>query len=304
MILPYNSSVSLEPRAGVKYKLTEKQQLSFGYGWHSFMAPPVNYFRTSEAENGMLVYPNTNLEFMKSQQFVLGYDYNFSRTLRVKAETYYQYLYDVVVEQSHSSYSLVNQGGLATDATPDSLSNAGTGRNYGAEITLEKFLDKGFYFLVTASIFDSKYEGSDEVMRNTAWNSHFITNYLAGKDFALNKHKPDAKRRTELATDFKVTYAGGRWYTPVDVEQSMISGETKYIDELAFSERFPSYFRLDLRMGFRMHGTHVTQEWALDVQNVTNRENPLYQRVDLSTGEVQTINQLGIFPILQYRIQF
>lgn len=304
MILPYNNSVSLEPRAGVKVELTEKQQLSFGYGWHSFMAPPVNYFRTSEEENGTLVYPNTHLDFMKSQQFVLGYDYNFSRTLRVKAETYYQYLYDVVVEQAPSSYSLVNQGGLATDATPDSLSNAGTGRNYGAEITFEKFLDKGFYFLITASLFDSKYKGSDDILRNTAWNSHFITNYLVGKDFALNKNKSDAKRRTELTTDLKVTYAGGRWYTPVDVEQSLISGETKYFDELAFSERFPNYFRLDARVGFRMHRKQITQEWAFDVQNVTNRENPLYQRVDLSTGEVQTINQLGVFPILQYRIQF
>lgn len=304
MILPYNQSVSFEPRLGVKYELTEKQQLSFGYGWHTFMAPAINYFRTAETEEGLLVYPNTDLGFVQSQQFVLGYDYNFSRILRLKIESYYQYLYDVVAEQSASSYSIVNQGGLATDATPDSLNNSGTGRNYGAELTFEKFLDKGFYFLITASVFDSKYKGSDGVLRNTAWNSHFITNYLAGKDFALNKNKSDARRRTELTADLKVTWAGGRWYTPVDVEQSLISGETKYMDELAFTERFPDYFRLDARIGFRMHGKQITQEWALDVQNVTNRKNPLYQRVDLSTGDVQTINQLGVFPVLQYRIQF
>lgn len=304
MLMPYNSSVSIEPRLGMKYEFTSKQQLSFGYGWHAFMAPAINYFRTAETETGDVVYPNTYLDFMKSQQFVVGYDYNFSSTLRLKIESYYQYLYDVVVEQNPSSYSLVNQGGLATDATPDSLNNEGTGRNYGAEITFEKFLDKGFYFLITASFFDSKYRGSDEVLRNTAWNSHYITNYLAGKDFALNQNKAEAKRRTELTSDVKVTFAGGRWYTPVDVEASLEEGETKYIEELAYSERFPGYFRLDVRIGFRMHGRQTTQEWALDVQNVTNHENPLYQRVDLTTGEVETINQLGVFPVIQYRIQF
>src|SRR5206468_9895352 len=129
-------------------------------------------------------------------------------------------------------------------------------------------------------------------------------NFLTGKDFALNKNEEGIHSLKELTFDFRVSYAGGRRYTPIDLAASLAAGETRYIDSLAWSQKFTNYFRMDVRAGFRTHGKNVTQEWAIDVQNVTDHENPLYEKINLTTGKPQIVYQLGIFPIAQYRIEF
>src|SRR5690606_9925525 len=101
------------------------------------------------------------------------------------AETYYQHLFDAAVERLPTSFSLLTAGegfGFPNEAN---LMNAGLGRNYGVELTLEKYLHKGFYFLFTQSLFSSKYRGSDHIWRNTPFNSQYVTNVLAGKEWTL-----------------------------------------------------------------------------------------------------------------------
>ena len=44
--------------------------------------------------------------------------------------------------------------------------------------------------------------------------------------------------------------------------------------------------------------------WSLDLQNVTNAQNPAFRYFDSRKGEVITKYQLGIIPNLSYRIEF
>ena len=71
------------------------------------------------------VYEQTNkdLGFSKSHQVVLGYQYLFSPELRLKAEIYYQKLYDVPVIQYPSHISLINYGSSFDGQVYDSLVN-------------------------------------------------------------------------------------------------------------------------------------------------------------------------------------
>ena len=103
-----------------------------------------------------------------------------------KSEIYAQYIYNAAVEKTASGFSMLNTG--ADFAFPDktNLVNNGKGYNYGIEFTLERFLHKGFYYLLTTSLFQSKYKGSDKVWRNTAFNSNYVVNALAGKEFGIN----------------------------------------------------------------------------------------------------------------------
>ena len=185
---------------------------------------------------------------------------------------------------------------------PDSLVNRGTGKNYGVDITFEKFLDKGFYFLTTASLFESKYKGSDGIERFTVFDGGYVFNILGGKEFKLNFGSD--KRETRLLVDIKLTTAGGQKYTPVDLEASIADKKLEYMDRKAFSKQFDPYFRMDTRVAFKMDGKNVTQEWAFDVQNITDAQNPLYRDFDVNAGEVKTVNQLGLFPMMQYKIVF
>jgi hypothetical protein len=300
-----NDSYSVEPRLGLTYQLAEQHGLSFGYGLHSQSAPINLLFSETYTDNGVKVQPNTNLDFTKSSQFVLGYNWLVSPILHFKTEVYYQDIYDAVTNLNPGSYSALNNGSFF-QATPDSLANKGTGRNMGIEFTLEQFMNKGAYYLFTASFFDSKYTPSDNIERNTAFNGNFVINALGGKEFELNKKTPRDSRKQVLyiVADTKITFAGGNWYTPIDLEASQAQGEVVYDEANAFSKQLDPYFRWDARLGLKMLGKKTTQEWTIDIQNLTNRKNPFSVSYNPQTGEEIIVNQLGLFPVFQYRIYF
>lgn len=303
MVLASNGNYSIEPRFGMSYFFTQNQSLNIGYGKHSQVVPVVILYEKERLPDGSYISPNENLDFTKSHHFVLGYDLMMKHRMHFKAEAYYQYLYDAVVTQMPGSFSSLNAGGFDFYA-PDSVENGGKGYNYGLDLTLEKYMDKGFYFLSTVSLYQSQYQGSDEVWRNTAFNGNYVANLLGGKEFVLGKKKPNSDKRKTITFDGKVTYAGGQRYTPIDLQQSIVENETVYNEEDAYGAQFDPYFRTDIRIGYKVSGKKVTQELALDIQNITNNQNPFGVQYDPSTQEVETTYQLGLFPMVLYRITF
>jgi hypothetical protein len=295
--LDFNKSASFEPRFGFEWQFTAKQKLSFGYGLHSRTQTLSTYFIGTQQPDGSLIETNTSLGFTKSNQFVLGYNNSLSENTRFKAEGYYQKLFDVPVEQSSTSFSMLNTGAGWGVPAEDSLVNKGTGTNYGLEFTMERFFFKNIYYLATLSLFESKYKGSDGIERNTAFNGNYVVNVLFGKEFPLNS-------KSALNIDLKVTYAGGKRYTPVDIEASKAAGTTKYDNTKAFSEQFDPFFKADFKIGYRLNWRKVSQEWVFYIENFTNHKNVLLQLYDTSTNMVTNVYQLGFFPMLQYRIHF
>ncbi len=293
----FNGAQQLEPRLGVHYQLNKRNSLKLGYGLHSQLQAMPIYFLESE-RNGDKIRTNENLDFTKSHHFVAGFNHQFNNNFKLKTEAYYQHLYDVAVERKSSSFSMLNAGADFGVPDVDSLVNSGTGRNYGLELTLEKSFSNNYYFLVTASIFESKYQGSDEKWRNTAFNSEYVFNGLFGREFELG-----SKNRV-LALDIKSTYAGGQYVTPIDLAASRQAKEAVYDTENAYSMKNPDYFRTDFKISFRMNSKKLTHEWALDIQNVFNTENLFRRTYNPVTEEIVENNQLGIYPIPQYRLTF
>ncbi len=305
--LALSKAVMVEPRIGAKYKIADNQSIALAYGLHSQRLSMRVYFDQlkEHTENGVIyTTPNEGLDFAKAHHLVLGYDWNFGQSMRLKAEVYYQSIFDAVVETELSSYSLLNRGSFDHSSAADNLKNGGIGYNYGIELTIERFLHKGLYFLSTTSLYESKYEGSDGVERNTAFNGKYVVNALIGKEWILNSKNENAKTKKILFADAKVTVAGGRRYTPVDFEASQQNMTTEYVENEAYTKQFNEYFRADIRFGIRIDGKKMSQEFAFDIQNLTNHENPLYNTYNLETQEEKTVFQLGIFPMMQYRIVF
>jgi hypothetical protein len=292
-----NSSVSLEPRLGVNWQLNTSQKLSFGYGMHSRTQTLSTYFLGTQLDDGTLIETNKELGFTKSHQVVLGYNNSLTENTRVKAEVYFQHLFAVPVEKSGSSLSMLNSGAGWGVSAEDSMVNAGTGNNYGLEFTMERFFSKNIYYLATISLFESKYQGSDGVERNTAFNGNYVVNVLLGKEFPLNS-------KSALNIDFKMTYAGGKCYTPIDLAASRAAGITKYDNSKAYSMQFDPFFKADIKFGYRLNWRRVSQEWVFYIENFTNHNNILMQVYSRSKNEVNNVNQLGFFPMFQYRIHF
>lgn len=300
--LTLNNSTSVGPRVGLKYQLNEKNTISLGYGMHSQMQPLDAYFYRSLNTNGTYDQTNKELGFTTSQHYVIGYDMLPARDWRIKIETYYQTLSNVPVTQFSSSFSLLNSGASFNPMDQGFLTNAGTGINYGAELTLEKFYSKGFYALLTGTVYESKYKGSDGVLRNTAFNGKYVYNALVGKEFKIGKQK-----RNTVSIDVKFTQAGGRYFTPVDLEKSQLADEEVLkSDAYAFSERNPDFLRLDVKTGITLNSSKhkIAQSFFFDVQNVTNNKNVFAQRYNPLTNRVNTAYQIGLFPNFVYKIQF
>ncbi len=308
MYYTYNSSSSIEPRFGAVYNTTQNTKLSFAYGLHSQILPTTTYNRESYIGQGNYVKMNEDLALQKSHHFVLGYDININNFIRLKAETYYQHLYDVAVNANQNDeYSLLNQGADFYVWSPDTLKSTGTGTNYGLELTAEHFLNNGYYFLATGSLFESKYKGSDGIERNTAFNSNFVTNLLAGKEWVLHKNSTNPKLLTKkrtLGADIKLNWSGGRRYTPIDEDQSKIEHQPVYIIDETYEHRFPDYFRTDLKVFFKHGGKKSNYEMGIDIQNIFNVQNIYSQNFNTSTGEIYNTYQLGIMVIPYFRIEF
>lgn len=301
-MLTLNNSVSVEPRVGLKYQLNQRHSLSAGYGKHSQMQPVDVYFYRTRMPDGSYVQSNKDLGFTNSQHFVIGYDVLPLKDWRVKTEVYYQMLSDVPVTEQASSYSMLNAGASFAPNTEVNLKNNGTGTNYGFELTIEKFFSKGYYVLLTGTVYESKYKGSDGIERNTAFNGKYVYNVLAGKDFKVGRDK-----RNVISIGFKMTQAGGRYYTPVDLEASQAAHmQVLKDDDYAFTERNPDFFRLDVKTGFTYNSRHsrISQSVFFDIQNVTNNKNVFAQRYNPVTNTVNTAYQIGFFPNFVYKIQF
>lgn len=303
MIDDRSGNYTIEPRFGLSYNFRPNQSLNVGYGLHSQSAPSVLVHQEVRLNDGTYFAPNKNIDFVKSHHFVLGYDLLFGNGWQFKPEVYYQHIYDAPVSASTSSFSGLNAGSFNLEV-PDTAVNGGRGYNYGLDITLEKFMDRGFYLLTTASLFQSKYQGSDEVWRNTAFNGNYVLNLVGGKEFLLKYTEGEKAKRHTLTLDGKLTTAGGQRYTPLDLAASQASGEAVYDDTRAFEEQFDPYFRADIRVGYKVTGKKVTQEWALDIQNITNHQNAFGQGYNAETGQEEITYQLGLFPMVLYRITF
>lgn len=295
-----NNSNSIEPRLGLKYAWNKRSSLSLGYGLHSQIQPLNVYFLQTTNTDGSISYNNKDLDFTKSHQLVVGYDLQPFSDWRIKAEIYYQYLYQVPVDSFASSYSMLNTGASFQPDLQDKLVNNGTGKNYGAELTIEKFFSKGFYALFTSSIYESKYKGSDEVERNTAFNGKYVYNILLGKEFKVGKDK-----RNAISTDLKITNAGGRYFTPIDLQASDLYGKEVRSTEV-YSERYSNYFRMDIKIGYILNSSirKISQSFSLDIQNVSNNKNVFSQSYDSHRKSINTTYQLGFFPNFTYKLQF
>lgn len=296
-----NSFSPVEPRIGASCRTGARSKLNFGAGLHSQVLPPYVYYYRPNGDVPAGREINEDIGLMKSLHTVLGYDWMFAKDMRLKAETYYQYLYDIPVSTNpNSAFSVVNAGASFGRLFADTLVNGGTGRNYGVELTVEKFFTKGYYFLVTGSVFDAKYRGQDGVLRNTTFNGRQALNAVIAKEFKI-------KGKNALQLGGKFTYAGGRWYGPVDRAASAAAAEVVFADSTLNTLQFKPYYRADMKLLYRWNRPKVTHEFAIDLINFLSVQNilKLTYAPGNPTGEpVRTEYQLGFLPIFYYKIDW
>ena len=296
------SFAPIEPRLGLEFAINSNQTLAIGGGLHS-QTHPLYIYTYHQNVGGNKVYHNLGIDYTRAVHSVISYKSRIGKSMMFKTEAYYQYLYNVPVTVEPSAFSILNQGSGFARFFPDSLENTGVGYNYGIEFTLQKFFNNNFYFMTTFSLYNSQYRGSDGVLRNTDFNSNYIANGLAGKEFKFgenNKHS--------ISLGMNVTYAGGRRHGIVDPVLTDSLKELVFIDSGYNTLRFKDYFRLDLKINYTLNTAKVTHEFGLDLVNVTFNDNILgwtyTPNEENPSKPYQERLQLGFLPIFYYKIDF
>lgn len=178
------------------------------------------------------------------------------------------------------------------------LVNKGTGRNYGLELTMEKFFTGNNYFMATTSLYESKFTAIDDIERNTIFNGNYIFNLLGGKEFVFNDG------RKVLSLNGRLIYAGGKRETPIDLAASRDMGYTVRDYSRRFETKLPDYFRMDVGISYKRNRPRAASVIAINVQNVLGYENVAYHYYGPITDKVLRGTQLGMFPNLSYKIEF
>ena len=296
MLFLLNNSLTLEPRLGIDYRFPNGNRISAAYGNHGQIEPLPAYFYRNETAPGIFDSPNLKLSPTRSHHYVLSYKRLLFNELLLNAETYFQRLYNVPVSPE-GNYSLINF--KKEYLVKDSLVNEGTGSNMGIDITLEKYLTKNYYFLITGSVFDSRYTAGDGHSYNTRWDYGFVTNFLGGREFFLGKDKTKI-----LGVNARLVYQGGERTHPVDEAASIIEQKVVYDHSRAWEGRFPNTFFIDLTATLRINKPRYASVWGIQIKNML-LEKSIYEHVfNRSTQMVEVRGEGFIFPNISYKIEF
>ncbi|MDH5400340.1 MAG: TonB-dependent receptor, partial [Cyclobacteriaceae bacterium] len=228
-----------------------------------------------------------------------GYSMMLGTDTHFKLDLYYQHLYDVpVAADPNSTESMLN----SIDSYDEvAFVSEGTGQNYGLELTLEKFLSRNFYYLLTGSLYESKYQALDGVTRNTRWNANYTANLLLGKEFLLS---PKRNKERAIVLNTKTSLLGGNRFNPVNLEESRAQTAIIRYDDQPYVTKAEDVFLLNVGASYRINRKKTTQEIKLEILNATNHSAKTEEMYAPWTQEIIEIKQWPMLPNIIYRVQF
>ena len=303
-----NGATTFEPRVSMSRKLSDDISLAFAYGLHSRAEKTDVYFTRNTpqpdesnnwnptvTESDELV--NKKLGFTKSHHLMATFGWKLSDHWNLKVEPFYQYLFNVPVEDG-KPYSVLNRQEFYLDRA---LVNKGKGRNYGVDITLERYMKNGWYGMANGSFFSSKYKGGDGKWRHTLFDRNYIINVLGGKEWMLGRNKNNM-----LSVNIKATFQGGDRDTPVDKEKTLSHPdfEVQYVEDECFSKQYDPMLIIHYTVSYRINKKKLSHEFSIKHINCTGTKSQYGYSYNYRTGEFKESTFTLSLPNISYKIEF
>jgi len=285
----FNQETTLEPRFGAEYKVSQNHTLSLGYGLHSRMEPLNIYFANANFGN----VNGLELNLTKAHHFVLGYDWALSDNLHLKLEPYYQRLFDVPVAINGTG-SLIN----AQDNwfISENYISEGNGENYGIDVLLEQFISNGMYYLISGSVFKSRYQDINGNWFNTRYDKSYLANFLIGKEFRFS--------RSLWSVNARLNVQGGERYSKVDEEKSKIEKDVVFDSTTPFNLQIRPSLVTHFTIKYEWYRKRYTQSLAIKILNANIYKEFNGFRYNLKEDIVEEHREALMIPNLSYRISF
>lgn len=287
---------SFEPRFGFQYFISNQQTISFGFGIHTRHELPAIYFKRFLIKKKYQLQLDFVSKLPKARHFVLSYANRFTKNLYMKIEAYYQGIKNYYVA-SDPKYTFSANNNYLDFTVP--LSNEGLGRNYGVEITIEKYFTNNYYFLVTSSLFKSEYQALNKQWYSTIYDLGYVSNIVGGREFRFGK-----KKDRVIGLNWRINWTGGKRDTPILLKSSVDLGRTIYNENERNTLQYADYFRIDVGLNYQINKPRFSHYFSVNIQNITNRRNMSKRYFDPNLNTLQTRTQSGLIPVFNYRLEF
>lgn len=290
-----NNASAVEPRWALQVGNSVGGKFSAGIGWHSRLEPVSIYLFKKILTSGATVQPNKNLVPSSAFHFVVAYEQRMNEQTKIKIEAYLQNITGVPIDSAvKGTFSLLNSGAGIPNFV---MENAGYGKNKGIEFTLERFFSANFYYLITASLFDTKYQNKNNIWYNTIYNNKYAGNLLLGKEFVFHK-------KNALSINFKYMLRGGNRYTPIILSESIKRSTTIVDATQLYNAQYPNYWRTDFSISYKINRRKSTWSFGADIQNLTDRKNVISTYYDNTSKSILNNYALPRIPIIFFRTEF
>ncbi len=287
-----NEEILAEPRISGRIECGPLSTVSLAAGLYSRPEPLNIYF----IQDSSGAFPNRKLPATKAFHLVAGYERVLSENLRLKIEPYFQYLYDVPVGLSNN-FSMINTEAVYLLNEP--LKSGGTGQNVGIDFTLERALKGQFYYLATASLFDSRYTSASGEEFNTRFNKHYVVNLLGGYEWKVGRNKTNL-----LNLNLRLCFMGGDRTETVDYASSMAAQQVIFDDSKIFETKKPDAQIVSLALNYRINKRNHTSVWSVQMINVLGEKDYEGYEWDEQSGTVLLKADPYFIPAISYKIEW
>jgi TonB family protein len=271
----YTSDTALEPRLAVRYAMSSRVTFKAAFG---------QYRQAAQPEDLSASFGNSTLQSSRATHLLFGGAFDLSRSLSLETTVFRNTSEDLVVRNPSGS-PLVAQA----------LINGGQGRSYGAQFLLRRELAKGFFGWVAYTILRSERRDTptSDYRLFDFDQTHVLTalaSYDLGKGF-------DVGARGRYATGYPRTPVIGSYFDSRTATYQPLLGSKNSI-------RIPAFVELDVRVSKRFKLKQSSLELYLDVQNVTNRDNPEEIAYNADYTQRRYIQGLPLLPVLGAKWEF
>jgi len=280
------SRITISPRLGMSYPVTERSKLFFSYG-HFYQLPGFdNFYQTpTQASNAGRLLGNPNLTYEKTVAYELGVAYAITDEITVQFSGYYKDIYDLL-NTSHAKLGPLTQ---------DVYINSDYARSRGIEISVDKSLSN--YWSLTANYTFSYAYGKSSSDRS-GYDAQFNQTAIPLRDLPLDwdqRHRLKGTLRfmarkgehpnlfglklpDRWMLSFIFDWGSGFPYTPSvnnpEYKPKIKPGEKAW--ERTNALRMPPQFNLDMKFSKDFDiGKHRASFYVM-VDNLTNRHNVRY----------------------------
>lgn len=295
--------LTAEPSAGAKYNVSNNTSINFDYRLSSFQDFTVGSFSEQMYD----------IKRIKAHNLQTGIQYTRDY-LQLRGAVFLHQFWDISTFRPDmrtfaGHFTPFNGGNLGYDQIfgvlniiPNGTSGA---KVFGSELYFENtsFLrGNALNYGVNVSVFDSKYELNDD--SETQFNGRYNFGYTSNINVSYTVDISKSEKKRNLIISLSNHLRGALR------EQSLnpVNGkfETLYDSQSPYDQTFRPYQRLDLRIVYNKQktGSKKTHRWSLDIQNLLNRENDGFRYYDALLNKTLIQKQLGLVPVLSYRMEW